>query len=190
MVSVEYNHNEILNIILENVTKMFHRRLFKNCSYEEESSNIYVFKCDDTIFKIYINSSKMISILKKSSPDIFLSDETIENKIFISRELTKKMITQIKSYNSEFFFEREFLEDIPSKIFIPKHQLLTNEEKKEFLKCYSESELSKIFYTDVMSRYYKAQPGDIFRILRPSNTAGYNIFYRKVINNSIENMII
>ena len=70
------------------------------------------------------------------------------------------------------------LEDIPSKIFIPKHEILVGDEKKEILDKFSENELARIFLTDMMSRYYGANVGDIFKITRPSFTAGKNIFYR------------
>ena len=74
------------------------------------------------------------------------------------------------------------MEDIPSKVFIPEHQLLNKEEREEVLSKFSETELSKIWVTDMMSRYYGAKIGDIFRIIRPSFTAGKNVFYRRVCN--------
>ena len=37
-----------------------------------------------------------------------------------------------------------------------------------------------------MSRYYGAKIGDIFRIIRPSMTAGKNIFYRRVVKGSLD----
>jgi DNA-directed RNA polymerase subunit H (RpoH/RPB5) len=76
------------------------------------------------------------------------------------------------------------LEDIPAKIFIPTHQLMNDEEKNELLSKFSEHELGRIFLTDVMARYYGAKIGDIFRIVRPSFTAGKNVYYRRVVNGS------
>ena len=52
----------------------------------------------------------------------------------------KQIISEYK--NAEFFFEHEMLEDIPKKVFIPKHQLLDEEEKKELLSKFNENELS------------------------------------------------
>ena len=76
------------------------------------------------------------------------------------------------------------LEDIPSKIFIPEHQLMSEEEKQELLDKFSEHDLGRILLTDMMARYYGAKIGDIFRIIRPSFTAGKNVYYRKVVNGS------
>ena len=39
-----------------------------------------------------------------------------------------------------------------------------------------------------MSRYYLAKLGDIFRIIRPSITAGKNIFYRRVVPGKIDQL--
>lgn len=83
-----------------------------------------------------------------------------------------------------------FLEDIHSKVFVPEHQLLNQEEQVLFKKMFSGNELSNIYFTNIMSRYYKAKPGDIFRIIRLSILASYNIFYRRVVNNSLDIMFI
>ena len=39
-----------------------------------------------------------------------------------------------------------------------------------------------------MCRYYGGQIGDIFKIIRPSLTAGKNIFYRRVILGNINKL--
>jgi DNA-directed RNA polymerase subunit H (RpoH/RPB5) len=80
------------------------------------------------------------------------------------------------------------MEDLPSKMFIPEHKLLSDEEKKAFLEIFKESELAKINDTDMMSRYYAAKVGDIFKIVRPSLTAGKNIFYRKVVPGNLNQL--
>ena len=77
------------------------------------------------------------------------------------------------------------MEDLPSKMFIPEHTLLSDEEKKAFLEIFKESELAKINDT---SRYYAAKIGDIFKIVRPSLTAGKNIFYRKVVPGNLNQL--
>jgi DNA-directed RNA polymerase I, II, and III subunit RPABC1 len=90
--------------------------------------------------------------------------------------------------NSEAFMEHELMEDLPAKIFIPEHQLLSDDEKKNILETFKETELAKINDTDVMSRHFAAKIGDIFRIIRPSITAGKNIFYRRVVAGNINQL--
>ena len=78
------------------------------------------------------------------------------------------------------------LEDIPSKISIPEHRLLNVSDKNELLNKFAEHELAKINVHEIMSRYYNAKIGDIFHIIRPSYTAGKSIFYRRVVNGTID----
>jgi DNA-directed RNA polymerase subunit H (RpoH/RPB5) len=56
--------------------------------------------------------------------------------------------------------------------------------RKRILSKFSENELSKIYVADKMARYYGAKIGDIFRIVRPSLSAGNNVFYRRVVQSS------
>ena len=72
------------------------------------------------------------------------------------------------------------IEDIPIKEFIPEHQVLSEEEKKEVLTKYNENHMLIIFNTEMMSRYYKVEINDIFRIIRMSTTSGENIAFRRV----------
>ena len=65
---------------------------------------------------------------------------------------------------------------------------LGKDEKEELLKKFNEIELAKIQITDMQSRYYGAKIGDIFKIVRPSITAGRNIFYRRVVNGNWDNL--
>ena len=66
------------------------------------------------------------------------------------------------------------------------HEIISNEEKEELLSKFSDLSLSHILLTDMMARYYNAKVGDIMRITRSSITSGKNIFYRKVINGTID----
>ena len=47
------------------------------------------------------------------------------------------------------------------------------------------SEYSKTRYFP-STFFIKMKPGDIFKIIRPSFTAGKNIFYRRVVNGSVD----
>jgi DNA-directed RNA polymerase I, II, and III subunit RPABC1 len=196
-VNIELNSKEINNIVCLNVLKMLHRRKLiddVDVLYTEISSDInqkanIEFKLNDnTKCSIYSINIKLNSITQGTPVDEYLSNNVNIHKIVILKDAAKKVLKQITTdyKNAEFFFEHEMMEDIPSKHFIPEHQLLNIDEKTELLSKFSEYELSKIFVTDVMSRYYGAKVGDIFRIIRPSFTAGKSIFYRRVINASID----
>ena len=192
-INVEYSNNEITKIVVENILKMLERRKMIK-SWDEElkkfndfSKTTFELKLSDkTSLSIYMVNAKLSSIVQKTPLDDYLSNSVDIHKIVICKDVAKKVIKQIVSeyVNAEFFFESEMLEDLPSKTFMPEHQLLSLEEKTELLAKFSDAELAKILVTDMMARYYSAKIGDVFRIIRPSFTAGKNVFYRRVINGS------
>jgi DNA-directed RNA polymerase subunit H len=196
--NVEYNNKEINLIILENILKMLKRRKLIDDveieynkikdSVDINKSIIEILLNNKNYYHVYIISSKLMSIVQGTSFDEFLSNNIEIHKIVIARNVAKKVVKQILNEykNCEFFFESDMLEDIPSKIFIPQHEILLNDEKEELLSNFSESSLSYILSTDMMARHYNAKIGDIIKITRSSITSGKNIFYRKVINGSID----
>ena len=194
-INVEYNTAEINKIVLTNTLKMLERRN-KIKSWEVElpklgndftSKSIFTIElADKTSLSINLVNAKLTSIVQKTPLDDYLSNNIDIHKIVICKEVAKKVVKQIVSEysNAEFFFESEMMEDLPSKSFMPEHQILNSEEKAELLSKFSEGELAKILLTDMMVRYYGAKIGDIFRIIRPSMTSGKNVFYRRVVNGS------
>ena len=191
-VSIEYSTKEISVIVLTNVLKMCQRReliddissLLENLKDDFINKSVVEFKIkDNKKISIYQFTGKIASIVQGTPLYDYLKNFTDVHKIIIMKEPTKRTAKQITTEysNCEFFFEYEMMEDLPSKMFIPEHKLLNDEEKKTFLEIFKESELAKINDTDMMSRYYAAKVGDIFKIVRPSLTAGKNIFYRKVV---------
>ena len=194
-INIEYNSREIVQVVLENLLKMLERRKLIN-SWKDELKTINDFTKttfdiklkDKNMLSIYHLTTKLSSIVQGTPLNDFLSNNIDIPKIVVCREPQKKVLSQIiKDFkNVEFFIETEMLEDLPSKVFIPEHQLLNADEKKELLTKFLEHDLAKIFSTDVMARYYGGKVGDIFRIVRPSITAGKNIVYRRVVNGSID----
>lgn len=198
-VNVEYSSKEIYQVVLENVLKMLvrrnnitkHDKLLEELTTPFTDKGIIEFKDDDNKkISINLSNAKLSSIVQGSPLDDYLRNNLDVHKIVIMREPSKKVVKQVMTEypNAEIFFEFEMMEDIPSKIFIPEHQLLTEEEKTNILDTFKETELAKINDTDIMSRYYQAKLGDIFRIIRPSITAGKNIFYRRVVIGKIDQL--
>jgi len=196
-VNIELNSKEINTIVCLNVLKMLYRRnliddvdiTFTEISNDiNQKANIEFKLNNNSKCSIYSINTKLNSITQGTPIDDYLSNNVTIHKIVILKDAAKKVLKQIQiDYkNAEFFFEHEMLEDIPMKIFIPKHILLNEEEKKEILSKFSENELSNILDVDMMSRYYHAKVGDIFKIVRPSIVAGNSIFYRKVVYGSLD----
>jgi DNA-directed RNA polymerase subunit H (RpoH/RPB5) len=140
------------------------------------------------IYSIYIVNSKINSVVQGSPLDEYLSNNINIHKIVITKDISRKLIKQfvVEYKNVEFFIETEMLIDITEAYFNPHMILLTPEQKLE-LKF--PDKLPKIFNTDMMSRYYAAKIGDIFKIIRPTMT-GYSIYYRRVENGNYDILFI
>ena len=82
----------------------------------------------------------------------------------------------------EGFIEDELVVDITEHELVPDHQLMTPEEKTYLLKQYGleERQLPRIQKHDPIARYFGAQKGQVFRIVRKSETAGKYVTYRIV----------
>jgi len=66
---------------------------------------------------------------------------------------------------------------------VPKHEVLSEEEKQEVLKRLGvkPEELPLLLVTDPVAKAIGAKPGDMVRIIRESPTAGKVIAYRLVV---------
>lgn len=195
LINIEYNNKEINELILENVMKMFERRKIIT-SWEEQykkfndipNKDTFEFDVDNNKYSIYFLVPKTTSIIQNSIVDTYLSNNINVHKVIIGFDVSKKVIKQIlfDFKNAEFFFSHEMLEDIPSKVFIPEHILLQGDELTEITTKFNDNDFGKIYVTEIMSRYYNAKIGNVFKIIRPSIISGHNIYYRKVINASID----
>ena len=195
MESINYTTAELLNIVIENVLKMLWRR---NLIYSWEAELEKISDITNNIIIIsllngsqyYINfiNTAITNIASGTQLDEFLSNNVNIHKILIIKSISKKAVKQLYHdyQNIEYFLEHEMYEDIPSKHFIPKHELLNDEQTTELLTYFNENELGKILLYDMMSRYYNAKVGNIFKIIRPSINAGFSIYYRKVIPCSVD----
>eukprot|EP00158_Paraphelidium_tribonemae_P000982 Partr_v1_DN23791_c0_g1_i1_m52987 putative Dna-directed RNA len=116
-----------------------------------------------------------------------MSDKGIMRAIVVIRNhitpAASKVTQSLPKLKFEMFFESELLINITDHELVPKHELITAEEKRELLKRYHlrETQLPRIQQNDPVARYFGLKRGDVVRILRPSETAGRYVTYRLVM---------
>tara|TARA_B100000315_G_C14562887_1_gene581407 strand:+ start:1083 stop:1337 length:255 start_codon:yes stop_codon:yes gene_type:complete len=73
--------------------------------------------------------------------------------------------------------------DISGHVLVPEHVILSKDEIKEITEKFhcKINSLPNISNIDPMVKKLQAQPGDVIKITRKSNTAGISIYYRLVV---------
>jgi DNA-directed RNA polymerase I, II, and III subunit RPABC1 len=107
--------------------------------------------------------------------------------IIISGILTSQAKQKIGDINFELQVEcfniADLMVNITEHSYVPKHYVLSDEEKSMLLKRYKikDSQLPKILATDPVARYLGLRRGNVVKIRRDSETAGKYDTYRVTI---------
>lgn len=140
--------------------------------------NIY-----DDIVIINISSDKL-GIQQVKIIQSYLDEYKKNTNIIIYKDtLTTFAKSALDEINDiELFSYNELSYNVTHHIFVPKHILLSQIEKHQVLKQYkaNEKKFPVISKLDPVSRYFNAKEGQMFKIIRKSNTTGESIYYRVV----------
>lgn len=211
LLPIEKN-NELRRItILTNIVKMLTERGLLNIQNQNQNiKGLISLHPDDQTYKINLDNyekiygpnnrtllirlinQKITSISKTPAIIDLLNNFKTNPKIFVVININPKIryqiqLDQINYPNTELFLEKELLLNIIDHVSQPKFILLSDDEAQEVLDSYhlKRKEMHKILVTDPISYYYNAKPGQVFRIIRPSETSVEAFTYRLVIRGQI-----
>ena len=154
-------------------------------------NQLYRVQMDNSVMLVKLINQKITSVSKSSIISEFLTMHKTQPKIIVVTGISPKAqnILQSETYpNTEIFLAKELLINIIDHISVPKYTLLTDDEAKEVIHVYhaKKKDLPKQLVFDPISKYYNAKPGQMFRIVRPSETAGEVATYRLVVKGQIK----
>jgi DNA-directed RNA polymerase I, II, and III subunit RPABC1 len=207
LLPLEISYQKQKNIILKNLILMLTERGILN----SQKTNEYITKIinnlnDDETYDLHIDNpretdsklyhiillleQKISTVTKTSIIGDYIYKNATEHKIIIVFDITPRARQAIQNNFPyvEIFLKKELMFNLIDSIYVPKHILLSNEEANRVISEYGvqKKDLPRIFISDPVSRYYKAEFGQIFRIIRPSETSGVSNYYRIVVYDSID----
>lgn len=209
LLPIEKNNESRKNTIFTNIVKMLiERKLLEGSKKEEYIKQLINTHSDDQTYKINLDyaqgekgmiirliNQKVTSISKSSGISDFLTTYKMQPKIIVVTSINPKTRYQVQSDpitypNTEIFLEKELLINIIDHVSQPKFVLLSDDEIKDVLESYhaKRRDIPKMLFTDPIACYYNAKPGQMFKIIRPSETTGEAISYRLVIKGQIKDL--
>jgi DNA-directed RNA polymerase I, II, and III subunit RPABC1 len=191
------NKNDKIHTVIKTLCRIISERKYSNKSLKEIFDKLkplinddqMLFTIDDKKFGIKFVSNFLTTIKKEASIENFLEKNSDVHKFVIINRLSDRAIKQILEHkNTEVFTMDELLIVVIDHYLVPQHILLSPEEKENYLTTFNHQirDMKKILLNDPIAKFYGAKVGDMFKIIRPSITAGKDIDYRIVIPGEIK----
>ena len=180
------------NLLDKNKYKDYVKELINNITDDET----YIKLNNNKTFRIkFLYEIKVSKITDYYKTFIFENIDDIKFIILDKKSFTQRLYNEVyndinknkKENNIELFRDYELIFNVFKLVYSPKYITLNNEEYKSFINDYKINEdnkyreLSKIYNTDIISRYLNVKTGDIIKIVTPNELSGYSINYRIVV---------
>lgn len=171
--------------------EMLTDRGYDNIEHEDDVSIIArKTKHDNRSVIVYFIYEPKVSVKRvKSIKEAIDNDEKIYEclilvyKTAITTFAKQFITTDVNDLFVQAFSERELSFNVTKHHLVPKHRVLTSEEKRSVVKKYRTptKQFPLMLSSDPVARYYGLLPGSMVKITRPSPTAGEYVLYRVVI---------
>ena len=165
----EFTYEDFLNIGFTNIHV-----------FDEYGNEMYVYfsKYDKPVTLTVLTDIYSSVIEETENEDIRIIVLLNEISNTVSNSLIKK-----KLKNLEIFKYDELKINITKHQIMPKFEILTEEEETKLFERnkFTKKELPSILVSDPICKYYNADVGTIFKILRKSPSIGISVEYKKVI---------
>ena len=191
------NKNDKIETVIKTLCRIIYERKYSNKSLKEIFEKLkpiinddqMLFTIDDKKFGIKFVSNFLTTIKKEASIENFLEKNSDVHKFVIINRHSDRAVKQIlENKNTEVFTMDELLIVVIDHYLVPQHILLSSDEKENYLTIFNHQirDMKKILLNDPIAKFYGAKVGDMFKIIRPSITAGKDIDYRIVIPGEIK----
>jgi len=138
----------------------------------------------DQIF-VFFSDERSVGVKTMRKLLTILEEKSIQRGIIVfpgnmTPSARKVIVAMAATYRLEEFSESDLLVNITHHTLVPKHEVLTPDEKKLLLQKYrlKETQLPRIQLADPVARYYGLRRGQVVKITRPSETSGRYASYR------------
>ena len=174
-------------IIEENYSQISYQDWLLKNNNKSTLNGIFYKKVGENIVRLYFEYLEGLKLIANDIGSFFskMKDAKADSGIIvISGILSSQAKQKLADINIELQVEcfniSELMVNITEHAYVPKHILLTEEEKKELMKRYriKESQLPKILHNDPVAKYLGLKRGDVVKIIRSSETAGKYVNYR------------
>ena len=149
------------------------------------NGNVLNLETNEKPYTIFYIPHEVKSIKKMPQLTEFIAKYKNNHIIIIIKTITKKQMERIQMLHNEceVFEESKLMLDLIKHEYIPKHIILTEQEKQQFLIDYNlkESQIPRLFNSDPVARYYNLPIGTVCKIIRPIETSGTGVSYRIVV---------
>jgi DNA-directed RNA polymerases I, II, and III subunit RPABC1 len=186
-----YSTEKYREFTINEIEKMYNLHLSSktilgplDMTIKNETSTLYI----KYILNMKIRITNIVNLINDLTDNLLINNDTLillTNDKIVNSTLDELLesIYQKNNIFIQIFNIDSVMIDITKHIFVPKHELIDQEEKEELFNKYnltSYTQLPLITKDDPVCKYHGGKRNDIFKIINNSETSGIYISYRLV----------